>query len=92
MAKSAIRECIVLTSIAEKQNVFGESSVNESREVLMELTKMIGALIVCCNDREPAQETTVIMVETTEGTLIMKWLLKIRPIITVLNYSLNKIF
>lgn len=45
LAKSAIRECVVLTTIAEKQNVFGESLVSESRELLMELTKMLGALI-----------------------------------------------
>lgn len=45
LAKSAIRECVVLTTIAEKQTIFGESSVTESRELLMELTKMLGALI-----------------------------------------------
>jgi four helix bundle protein len=45
MAKSAIRECIVFTSVAEKQLIFTEAHVDESRNELMELTKMIGALI-----------------------------------------------
>jgi four helix bundle protein len=45
MAKSAIRECIVYTSVAEKQLLCTEIQVDESRNELMELTKMIGALI-----------------------------------------------
>jgi four helix bundle protein len=45
MAKSSIRECIVYTTIAEKLSLFGESNVEDSRNVLIEMTKMIGALI-----------------------------------------------
>lgn len=45
MAKSSVRECVVITSIAEKQNYFNETLVDESRNELMELTKMLGALI-----------------------------------------------
>ncbi|MCB0806997.1 MAG: four helix bundle protein [Bacteroidales bacterium] len=45
MAKSAVRECVVFTSVAEKQNLLTEVLVDESRNELMELTKMIGALI-----------------------------------------------
>jgi len=45
IAKSAIRECIVFTSVAEKQLIFTETQIDESRNELMELTKMIGALI-----------------------------------------------
>jgi four helix bundle protein len=45
MAKSAIRECIVFTSLAEKQMTFTDKQIDESRNELMELTKMIGALI-----------------------------------------------
>lgn len=45
MAKSSIRECLVCTSIAYKANNLTEVQEDESRGVLMEMTKMIGALI-----------------------------------------------
>jgi four helix bundle protein len=45
MAKSSVRECVVITAMAEKQNLLTETSVEESRTQLMEMTKMIGALI-----------------------------------------------
>ncbi len=45
LAKSSVRECVVMTAIAEKQALFNESQVEESRNYLMEMTKMIGALI-----------------------------------------------
>ncbi len=45
MAKSSIRECVVYTSIAQSLKYLTDTSVDESRGQLMELTKMIGALI-----------------------------------------------
>ncbi|MBN2174054.1 MAG: four helix bundle protein [Bacteroidales bacterium] len=45
LAKSSVRECVVVTSIAQTQNLLTDISVEESRTQLMELTKMIGALI-----------------------------------------------
>ncbi len=45
MAKSAIRECVIFTSLAIKQGNITESYEEESRKQLMEMTKMIGALI-----------------------------------------------
>ena len=45
MAKSSVRECVVFTSISEKQNCLTESMIEESRNQLMEMTKMLGALI-----------------------------------------------
>jgi len=45
LAKSSLRECVVLTSVLEKQGNLNESSVEASRSQLIELTKMIGALI-----------------------------------------------
>lgn len=45
MAKSAVRECVVITTIAQKQDLLSEIAVGESRNELMEMTKMIGALI-----------------------------------------------
>lgn len=45
MAKSSIRECVVYTAIAKGLNYISEESFEDSRNHLMELTKMIGALI-----------------------------------------------
>jgi four helix bundle protein len=44
-AKTSLRECVVLTSVLEKQGTLTESMVETSRNHLIELTKMIGALI-----------------------------------------------
>lgn len=45
MAKSAVRECVVFTSLATKLGYLSEHDSEESRGQLMEMTKMIGALI-----------------------------------------------
>jgi four helix bundle protein len=45
LAKSAIRECVVFTALSVKQVNITESQEEESRRQLMEMTKMIGALI-----------------------------------------------
>ncbi len=45
MAKSAVRECLVFTSIMHKLELFNDEEEDESRNQLMEMTKMIGALI-----------------------------------------------
>ncbi len=44
-AKVAIRRCVVFTTLASKLNYFSEEQEESSRTELMELTKMIGALI-----------------------------------------------
>lgn len=45
MAKSAVRECVVYTTLADKLDYLTSAQVEESRGQLMEMTKMIGALI-----------------------------------------------
>jgi four helix bundle protein len=45
MAKSSIRECVVYTAIGHGLNYLTEDATDKSRGHLMELTKMIGALI-----------------------------------------------
>ena len=45
MAKSSIRECLVFTTIAYRANHISDSYEDISRNYLMEMTKMIGALI-----------------------------------------------
>ena len=45
MAKSSVRECLVLTTAVRKFGYLNDRQEDESRNYLMELTKMIGALI-----------------------------------------------
>lgn len=45
MAKSAVRECLVFTSISLNLGLITENLDTDSRNQLMEMTKMIGALI-----------------------------------------------
>jgi four helix bundle protein len=45
MAKSSVRESLVLTSAVKKFGYLSDKQEDESRNFLMELTKMIGALI-----------------------------------------------
>lgn len=45
LAKSAVRECVVITSVLEKHAAISVTQVEESRNELMEMTKMLGALI-----------------------------------------------
>lgn len=46
ISKTAIRECIVYTTVATQLGLMSEDQCNQSREYLMELTRMIGALII----------------------------------------------
>lgn len=46
VAKTAIRECVVYTELAASVQMFDEECKNKSREFLMELTRMVGALII----------------------------------------------
>ena len=46
IAKTAIRECIVYTAICNARGLLTEEDTNKSREYLMEMTRMIGALII----------------------------------------------
>ena len=46
IAKTAIRECVVYTEVARNLGLFGDEQREQSREYLMELTRMIGALII----------------------------------------------
>lgn len=46
IAKTAIRECVVYTAVANKAGLLNDEANEQSRELLMELTRMVGALIV----------------------------------------------
>lgn len=44
-AKSAIRSCLVYASLLHRENIISDEAEDESRNQLMEMTKMLGALI-----------------------------------------------
>ena len=45
MAKSSVRECVVLSTLGQGSNFIAKEAYEESKTQLMEMTKMIGALI-----------------------------------------------
>ena len=45
MAKSSVRECVVLSTIAQNRSFISREAFDVSKNHLMEMTKMIGALI-----------------------------------------------
>lgn len=45
MAKSSVRECVVLSTVAQSRTFISASAFDDSKNHLMEMTKMIGALI-----------------------------------------------
>lgn len=45
LAKSNIRECVVLSSLSHQLNLFSIEKEEESRNFLVEISKMLGALI-----------------------------------------------
>lgn len=51
IAKTAIRECIVYSEVSYKIGIFTIDQYDRSRELLMELTRMIGALILSLQGR-----------------------------------------
>ena len=46
ISKTAIRECVVYTEVAANMGLFTPEQKEQSREFLMELTRMLGALII----------------------------------------------
>ncbi|MBQ9418340.1 MAG: four helix bundle protein [Bacteroidales bacterium] len=46
VAKTAVRECVVYTEVASNSGMLDEMQKEQSRENLMELTRMLGALII----------------------------------------------
>lgn len=46
IAKTALRECVVYTEVAHNLGLMNDEQYTQSREYLMELTRMLGALII----------------------------------------------
>lgn len=55
-AKTALRECIVYTAIAYQDDLISQDAYDESRNYLMELTRMIGALIASLQKSQREKE------------------------------------
>ena len=74
ISKTAIRECIVFTTVALNLGLIDEEHYNQSREYLMEMTRMIGALIISLqraprhydNDYADEEEAETETSETTD--------------------------
>lgn len=71
-AKTAIRECVVFTTMAKGLGMLNEAQTERSRELLMEQTRMIGALIISLqrtrhNDEE---ETTLNEVSDADDHIV----------------------
>jgi four helix bundle protein len=45
MAKSSVRECVVISTVGQSLHFLTDEAFDESKNQLMEMTKMIGALI-----------------------------------------------
>ena len=45
-SKSNVRQCVVLTTIANQNSIFTDEQAEYSRTVLIEMTKMLGAMVV----------------------------------------------
>jgi four helix bundle protein len=56
LAKSSIRECVVLTSICRRLEFLSDTDVEESRTFLVEMTRMLGALITSLRRNEQRPE------------------------------------
>jgi four helix bundle protein len=56
MAKSCVRECVVYTTIGLNENYLSPEKHDESRSVLIEISKMVGALISSLQKGKPKDE------------------------------------
>ena len=56
-AKSNIGKCVMICTLAAKQSLIDETQESDIRNELMELTKMIGALIISFQKHDSANST-----------------------------------
>ena len=56
-AKSNIGKCVMICTLAVKQSLIDETQENDIRNELMELTKMIGALIISFQKHDSANNS-----------------------------------
>ena len=56
LTKSAIRKCVVYCSLASRNNLIDSEQENDIRNELMELTKMVGALITSLQKQDIIQD------------------------------------
>lgn len=56
LTKVSIRNCVVLCTLASKRNLIDVEQENDIRNELMELTKMVGALLISLQRQDSLQE------------------------------------
>jgi four helix bundle protein len=56
-AKSSVRECVVISTMAQRCGAFTEQQYEQSKETLIEITKMLGAMIVSLQRGSNREET-----------------------------------
>lgn len=72
ISKTAIRECIVFTTVAHRLGMLNDEEETASRESLMEMTRMIGALVISLqrgNRRRQDDENDVVSEENGDDLL-----------------------
>ncbi len=71
MSKSSIRECVVLSTIAHQQGLLSVDDEETSRNFLIEISKMVGALIASLQRSKKIDEDedeNDDLIDETEGT------------------------
>lgn len=58
-AKTAVRECVVISSLAQRCGALTNEQYEQSKETLVEMTKMLGAMIVSLQKSTPREESEV---------------------------------
>lgn len=58
-AKTAVRECVVLSTMAQQCGAFTNEQYDQSKETLVEMTKMLGAMIVSLQRTSPREDSEV---------------------------------
>jgi len=56
LAKSCVRECVVYTTVGLNENYLSQEKYDESRSILIEISKMVGALISSLQKGRPKDE------------------------------------
>lgn len=71
ISKTAIRECVVFTEMAAGLGLMPDDKKEQSREMLMELTRMVGALIISLQRSQSRREKDEPMTDLAAGSIDM---------------------
>lgn len=71
ISKTAIRECVVFTEMAAGLDLLSDDKKEQSREMLMELTRMVGALIISLQRSQSRRDKDEPLSDLATGTIDM---------------------